>query len=180
MLEEKVIELSKVKIVLLVIGALAFVGGGAWFLSLDAEFIKSQGMLRSPTLIYGLGVVSIAFFGLCGLVGIRKLLDRSPGLIVNSEGLVDNSSGVSAGFIPWSEVVGIEEFEVQKQKLIYLQVSNPNKYVNNGNVLQRMANRANTKLYGTPVQISSNSLKISYDDLLKTINEYYSHSIKNS
>lgn len=180
MLEERVIELSKVKIVLLILGAIVFVVLGAWLLSLDAEAIESQRKFSSPTLIYGIGIVSIVFFGLCGLVGIRKLFDKSPGLIVSAEGILDNSSGVSAGIIPWSEVVSIGEYQIQKQKFISVQVTDPNKYANNGNVLKRMANRANIKMCGTPVNISANSLKISYNELFETINEYYRNSLENA
>lgn len=180
MLEEKVIALSKIKILLLTIGAVVFVLLGVWFLSLDAQTIESQRKFNSPTLVYGIGVVSIVFFGLCGLVGIKKFFDNSPGLIISSKGIQDNSSGVSAGLIPWEEVVGIGEYQIQKQKFISIQVKDPEKYANNGNALKRMANRANIKMCGTPVNISANSLKISYDELLETITEYYHRSNANA
>lgn len=180
MLDERVIELSKVKVVLLILGAVVFVLLGAWLLSLNAGTIEGQRRFNNPILIYGVGVASIVFFGLCGLIGIKKLFDKSPGLILSAEGILDNSSGVSAGMIPWSEVVSIGEYQVQKQKFISIQVVDPNKYANNGNALKRMANRANIKMCGTPVNISANSLKISYSELLETITEYYRNSTKNA
>ena len=180
MSEERVIELSKVKIILLTLGAVAFVLLGAWFLSLDTQTIESQRKFNSPTLVYGVGIVSIAFFGLCGLIAVKKLFDNSPGLIINSEGILDNSSGVSAGIIPWGEIVGIGEHQVHKQKFISIQVKDPEKYVNNGSALKRMANRADIKLCGTPINISANSLKISHDDLLQTIGEYYRKTRENA
>ncbi|MDP5138574.1 hypothetical protein ORJ04_21745 [Rheinheimera baltica] len=180
MSEEKVIELSKVKIILLTLGAVAFVLLGVWLLSMDAKTIESQRKFNSPILVYGIGVVSIVFFGLCGFIGIKKLFDKSPGLIINSEGILDNSSGVSAGIIPWAEIVGIGEYQIHKQKFISIQVKDPEKYVNTGNALKRMANRANIKMCGTPVNISANSLKINYDDLLKIITEYYRSSHQNA
>ena len=180
MLKEKVIELSKVKIMLLILGAIIFVLLGAWVLSLDAQTIENQRRFNSPSLVYGVGIASIIFFGLCGLVGIKKLFDKSPGLIINSKGILDNSSGVSAGIIPWAEIVSIGEYQVQKQKFISIQVTDPEKYANNGNALKRMANRANIKMCGTPINISANSLKISYSELLETITEYYRNSIENA
>ena len=178
MLQEKVIELNRVKIILLISGAIIFVLIGAFFLSLSPESIESQHRHNSPTLIYGIGITSISFFGLCGLVGLRKLFDRSPGLIISSEGIFDNSSGVSAGMVPWSDIVGIGEYQVQKQKFITIHVIDPNKYASRGNALKRMANRANIRMYGTPVSITSNTLKISYSELLSTINTYYQNSVK--
>lgn len=76
MSEEKVIELSKVKIILLTLGAVVFVLLGAWFLSMDAQIIESQRKFNSPTLVYGIGVASIVFFGLCGLIGVKKMLNK--------------------------------------------------------------------------------------------------------
>jgi len=180
MLEEKVIELSKVKIILITLGAITFVLLGVWFFSLDAETIESQRRFNSPTLVYGIGFISIVFFGLCGLFGIKKIFDKSPGLVVSSDGILDNSSGISAGIIPWSEVVSIGEYQVQKQKFISIQVTDPEKYANNGNALKRMANRANIKICGTPINISANSLKINYRELLETITEYYQQSRENA
>ncbi|MBE0462093.1 MAG: STM3941 family protein [Halomonadaceae bacterium] len=178
--EERVIELNKVKIILLTLGAFAFVLLGVWFLFMDIQTIESQRKFNSPTLVYGVGVVSIVFFGLCGLIGVKKLFDNSPGLIINSEGVLDNSSGVSAGMIPWDDIVSIGEYQIQKQKFISIQVKDAEIYANNGNALKRMANRANIKMCGTPVNISANSLKISYDDLLEIIDEYYHRSRENA
>ncbi len=170
---EKIIYLSKLKIILLIVGASIFVALGVWFLTLDTDSIESSRRFNSPALVYGIGVIGIVFFGLCALVGLKKLFDKAPGLILNEEGILDNSSGVSAGVIPWSEVVGINEYQVQKQKFVSILVQDPEKYVNTGNALKRMANKANVKMCGTPINISANSLKISYEELLDTIEEYY-------
>ncbi len=179
-LEEKIIYLSKVKIIALILGSIIVVVLGAWFLSLDAQSIESSRRFNSPTLVYGIGIVSIVLFGLSGLFGIKKLFDKSPGLILNSEGILDNSSGLSAGLIPWSEVMDIGEYQVQKQKFISIHVQDPEKYANNGNALKRMANRANIKMCGTPINISANSLKIGYKELLDVIQEYYRSSRSNT
>ena len=178
MSQEKVIELSKVKLALLTFGAITFVLLGAWFLSMEVHEIESQRKFNSPVLVYGIGVVSIVFFGMSAFIGLKKLFDDSPGLVVNTEGILDNSSGISAGIIPWKEIVGIGEYTVQKQKFISILVKDPEKYVNNGNLLKRIANRANLKMCGTPVNISANSLKIDYDELLEVITKFHLNSIE--
>lgn len=179
MLEERVIGLSKVKILVLMLGAAVFVLLGAWLLSVDVQEIESHRRFNNPVLFYGIGIVSIVFFGLCGFIGVKKFFDNSPGVIISSKGILDNSSGISAGLISWEEVVGISEYQVQKQKFVSIHVKDPEKYVNNGNALKRMANRANIKMCGTPLNISANNLKISYDELLETITDYYEESHAN-
>lgn len=170
--DEKVIGISKVKTLLALLGALVFVALGIWFLTLDAEAIAAQRKLSSPILFYGLGVVAIVFFGTCGIFAARKLFDSSPGLVLNRQGLIDNSSGISVGFVPWSEVSRIEEHQIQKHKFISIFVDNPERYMNAGNVLQRKARRANLKVCGTPISISSSALKIRYNDLHSAIEGY--------
>ena len=174
LLEEKEIELSKTKIILLIFGAITFVLIGLWFLTLDTQTIENSKRLNSPTLVYGIGITSIIFFGLCGILCVKKLFDTSPGLILNSQGLVDNSSGISAGLIPWHEITHIEQYEIHKQKIISIKIKDPEKHINRGNFLKRMANRANIKMYGTPINISANSLKISHNELFTTIEDYFS------
>jgi len=172
--EEKVIGISRVKTLLIVLGSLAFVALGIWFLTLDPEAIEAKRRFNSPVLIYGIGAVAIIFFGACGIFGVRKLFDSSPGLVLNRQGLTDNSSGISVGFVPWSEVSRIEEFQIQKQKFISIFVANPGKYMDLGNVLQRKARRANLKMCGTPISISSKALKIRHNELQSVLEEYLS------
>ena len=170
--EEKVIGISKVKTLLILLGSVAFVALGIWFLTLDAEAIEAQRKFNSQILVYGVGGVSIVFFGICGIFAVRKLFDSSPGLVLNRQGLTDNSSGISVGFVPWSEVSRIEEHQIQKQKFISIFVDNPERYVNAGNVLQRKARQANLKMCGTPISISSKALKIRYNELYSAIEGY--------
>ena len=177
--EEKVIGISKVKTLLILLGALAFVVLGVWFLTLDTQAIEAQRKFNSPVLVYGIGGVAIAFFGACGIFAVKKLFDSSPGLVLNRQGLTDNSSAISVGFVPWSEVSRIEEHQIQKQRFISIFVDNPDKYMNAGNVLQRKARQANLKMCGTPISISSNALKMKYDDLYSVIEDYLSRYREN-
>lgn len=171
--EEKIIELSKTKLLLLIFASLAFIGIGAWMISLDAALIEAQRRFNNPLLVHGTGWVAIVFFGWCGVIGIRKYFDKQPGLIFSSVGITDNSSGVSAGLIPWSEISGINIYEIQKQKMLIILVKNPDKYIEIGSVIKRTLNRTNYKMCGSPIAISSNSLKINFDELLKLSAEYF-------
>lgn len=171
--DEKVIELSKTKILFLIAVACGFVVGGLWMFQLDSAEIASQRRFNNPILAHGIGVVSIAFFGLCGLFGIKKLFDKKPGLVLNAMGIFDNSSGVAAGLIPWTEIVGFDIFEVQNQKTLVIKVLNPERYIKAGGSLNRALNRMNFKLCGSPIAITSNTLKIGFKELLDICNAYF-------
>jgi hypothetical protein len=171
-IDENIIELSKKKILLLILGSCAFVVLGAWLLSLDEATIQSQRRFDNPLLIHGAGLVSIVFFGACGVFGIKKLFDKKAGLIFNSSGIVDNSSGVSAGLIPWSEILGAEILEIHKQKMLIIKVRNPQKYIERGGTLKQALNKANHKICGSPIAITSNALRINFSELLSLFNQY--------
>lgn len=169
----KIIELSTAKLILIILGSAAFGLLGIWMLSHDAQEIESSREYNSTLFVYGIAWIAIAFSGLCGFIGIKKLFDNKPGLIISDVGIEDNSSGFSVGLIPWEDVTGISEYQVQSQSFVSILVADPDKYAVRGNLIRRMANRTNIKMCGTPLNISSNSLKISHNELLTVLTSYY-------
>jgi hypothetical protein len=170
--DETIIELSKTKIVRLLLGASAFVAAGIWMVSLDAASIQSQRRFNEPMYVHGLGLVSIVFFGIFGLLALKMLFNKKPGLVFNNSGIVNNASSVSPGFIPWSEVVGAEIFEIQKQKMLIIKVRDPQAYIGRGSSLRRTLNKANYKMAGSPISISANALKIDFSELVALFDQY--------
>ena len=164
------IALSKKKIFFMLIGALAFVAIGLWFVISPPTISNSY--WGNPTKIAIAGYASIVFFGLCAFVLIKKLPDNKPGLIIDQTGLTDNSSGVSAGQILWTDIENISVIEIHSQKLIMLQVTNPQDYIDKQtSSFKRKMMQLNYKMYGTPLSITSNGLTISFDELLSTLTD---------
>ena len=174
--DETIVELSKTKIALAILGTLAFVAIGIWFLSIDEAIIRTSSSYRllfnEPIYARALGIVSIIVFGLLALFFVKKLFDKKPGLVFNNSGIVDNASAASAGFIPWSEVTGYDIFEMSQQKMLIIMVTDPEKYVDRGNAVKRKLNQANYKMCGSPIAISANALKISFPELMSVFSQY--------
>ena len=171
--DEHVIELSKKKLLLITLGACVLVVLGMWLVSLDSTTIQSQHQFSNTMFVHSVGIVSMLFFGICGVYALRKLFDKRPGLVFTDAGIVDNASGVAAGFIPWSDVVGATIFEINKRKMLIVTVKNPAKYVERGGAMRRTVNRANVTMCGSPIAISSIALKISFPELLALFREYH-------
>jgi hypothetical protein len=174
--DETVIELSKTKIILTIVGSAVFVAIGIWLLTINAADI-SQGrsfrlFFNSPLFARALGVLSIAFFGLTGIFGIRKFFDKRPGLILDSSGITDNASAAAAGFIPWSDVIGFDVFEMNKSKMLVVMVGDPEKYIDRGNAVKRKLNKANFNMVGSPISISSVTLATDFADLQSLFRRY--------
>lgn len=164
------IALSKSKIVLMLLGALTFVAIGLWFV-IAPPTIKNS-FWNNPTKVSIIGYASIIFFGLCAFFFIRKLPDNKAGIIIDDTGLIDNSSGLSAGHILWSDIENFSVTEIHRQKLIMLHVKNPQHYIDRQKSLfKRKGMELNNKMYGTPISITANELKISFADLLKILTD---------
>ncbi len=169
----KIIGLSRQKTLRLLGGSCVFAAGGLWMLHLDAAEIEHLPGFNLPWLTHGLGVVLIVFFGLGVLVGLRKLLDRRPGLVLDAKGLHDNTSGVCAGLVPWSDITGFSVFQVYGQRSLIVHVSDPRKYAKRGGIAGRVLRRINLKLCGSPVAITAQSLQIDFDDLIDLCQGYH-------
>lgn len=158
------IALSKIKLVVLLIGSLGFVVMGVIFILKSDSIATSQSV--SPQFINVLGWISTVFFGVCAGSIATKLFDRSIGLRIDDRGITDNTSSSAAGLIEWQDIVGLERVTIASNKMIMVQVRNPEKYIARGkNSFVRRAMKMNNKLYGTPITIISSSLKISYKKL---------------
>ena len=160
------IPLSKTKLVLALLGSLAFVALSIWIGS-----IADTQTRYNPLYMKGVAIVGVAFAGLCGIYICFKVFDTRPGLIIDKEGIVDNSSAVAFGRIPWEDIVGLKVGEVAGQKFVTIEVNEPQKYIEQGSSWKRMMNAANMKMTGSPINISSNALRLKFDDLLTVLTD---------
>lgn len=171
---ERIVRLSKFKNVLLVLVALVFATGGIWIAQLSDAEIKKLRRFKNPLIVHGVGWSAIVFGALSGSVGIRKIFDSKPGLVFSSAGLTDNSSGFSAGFIPWTDIAGFSIYSAHGHRLIVVLLNHPEKYISVGSVLRRNINRVNHNMAGSPITITPNSLQIGFDDLISICHQYFS------
>ena len=101
---------------------------------------------------------------------MRKLSDKKPGLIIDKNGITDNSNASSIGLIEWSDISEIKTSQVMSTKFIMIEVINPEKYIEKAkNGMKAKLMRANMKMYGTPLSITSNTLNYNFEELEKLI-----------
>ena len=165
---EVVIPRSKKKVGVIIAGCLAFCGASTWLWTIaDDQPLFNFLKLRV------VAVLGWAFFGFGFYVGCRSFLDQTPGLILNSDGIVDNSSAVAVGCISWEEVTGFRIGSINAQKFLTIEVADPQKYVDRGNFLQRKLKAANMAMVGSPISISANTLKIEFEEFVRLFAEFY-------
>ncbi len=164
------IPLSKKKITLLLIGAMAFVACGIWITTNPDIFTKNIFRITNPEIIRMGGIAGILFFGAAGIYGIRKIFDKKVGLIIDSNGITDNSNASSIGLIEWTDISEIRTKQVMSTKFLLIDIVNPEKYIGKAkNKLQAKLMKANMNMYETPLSITSNTLKYDFGKLEKLI-----------
>jgi len=158
------IPLSKFKIILLLLGALAFLVLGVQFILHPDEWLTSR--FNNSVIIKILGIVTTIFSGMCAIFIGRKLFDKRIGLTIDDRGITDNTNATSVGLIEWKDIEGFKKVEIESTKIIILRIYNKKKYIERAkNKLAKHAMKANDKMYGSPISIIASSLKIKFKDL---------------
>lgn len=151
------------KIILLIAGAIGFVIGG--------------GFLIAATDIFGaiIGLATIAFFGLCGAIGVWRLFTlRGTVVEMSRKGIRDIR--VAPEIVPWREVKEISTWRGSGQKIMVLHVDQD---VWDGLSLTEIARRSqsmNSALGADGIPISSTELQTSHEALVTTAMEFWNAS----
>jgi hypothetical protein len=163
------IPISRKKISILLIATVLFIIFGILFIITPETFITI--MFRNPQIIRLVGIAAVLFFGAAGIYGFKKLFDNSMGLIIDENGITDNTNASSIGLIDWADIIKIKTEQVMSTKFLLIYTTNPNKYLDRAKGFRQKLMKGNLKVYGTPISITSNTLRYNFDDLERLINK---------
>ena len=163
------IPLSKTKLLLVTGASILFIVLGYFLFATIAD----QQTERSPTFVKGVGIAGILIFGVIGIYGVKKLFDKTIGLTIDENGIFDNTNALSVGLIRWTDIIRIEAAQVSSSKFLLIHVKNPEKYIENTKGVKRILMGDNNRTHGTPLTITSNTLKCKFSDLEKLINDKF-------
>ena len=158
------IKSSKGKIALIGLGAGVFV-----FACVLMILHADEQTRRNPLFLKIIGVIGILFFGIGLIYSVIKLFDNKSALIIDDKGITDNSSGVAVGFIAWQDITHISITQVRSTRFFLIYTVNPEKYLNDSNPFKSYMRKLGIKMYGTPLSISSSTLKYGFDELEKLL-----------
>jgi hypothetical protein len=165
-MEEIHISKKRLKTGLLVLGAGAFVAAGIF-----VWIIANPNSMVEFIFFRAVAVSCVLFFGLLGLIGLVRVFDFRPGVVLKAEGLVDHTTLMGGRLVAWKDIVRIEVLDVGRSKFILLHIRNPEEYMGMANGFQRFLMRLNMKWYGTPVSISTVLLDCDMDELVGKLEE---------
>lgn len=160
-----VVEKSKTKIILTMVGSIAFLLCGIWLISSYAAV---------SVVISLIGILSLLLFG-AGLIGGISMLSHSgPGLRLDSHGFELMATKIKTGPVSWAEVKGYRIVEIFGQKFISIQVKDPDAFLRRLGPTARALAQANMaeEFGGGPIGIAASTLAIDFNSLVALFNRY--------
>ena len=166
------IPLNKKKIGLLLAASLFFFSLGLWIVFGNTGDENTSRFNSTKLQIAGYG--AILLFGLATIFFSKRFFNNNPALVIDNNGITDYVGGLSNGMIVWSDIENISKFEMQGQNFLLIQVKNPDSYIERQtSFLKRKAMVLNKRMYGTPILISVNTLKINFHELFQIVNSRF-------
>lgn len=154
---------SRWRLALLILLAAGFVLAGLWIGGVFGDPPVSR---RYPAIVVrSIGWFSVVFFGLCGLVAVRRFFDPSVQLEIDSRGI--RSRSWPDRILPWSEIADVTTWTLKRQKTIVLRLRHPERFPAQGTAV--LFSSANRMITGGDVSISLTGTNRSYDDAMSAI-----------
>lgn len=153
---------SPLRMVLVLVGAVAFV-------ALGADLATGDGSVKNR-LVGGAGVL---FFGLCALMCANRLVRGRPELVLDAAGL----DHVQLGRIAWHEIaaVGIRVITVRgaTQRVIELVLTDPARYLARAPRTVRTTAAANRRMGFGPANISTTTLPVGPEAVVTAMRRHH-------
>jgi hypothetical protein len=172
--EKVVIPFSKAKLAAFTLLLLALVAAFAYLI------VHPDGFRRhSPGFVQTVGIIGALVFGVLSLLAIARLFDRRPGLVVDRQGLIDRTTHLGVGRINWTEVRDLRIVKMRMNKFLVIDVHDPDRFLDRGNVLQRLLRAGNLRAQGSPIALSSNLLEIGFDRMTHVVRCFFDQAKDN-
>ncbi len=166
--ERVVIPVSKAKMIIAIMGCFIFVIVCILMLIYDMSSAR-----YNPFLVQVVALSGIIFFGIGGIILFKKIFKKGKELIIDKEGIHDNFGGI--GLIKWKEISGMSVYQVASTKMLLIYLHEAETFIKNkvGEGIKAKLMKTNYKMYGTPISVSSVTLKYKFNDLKELIAEFY-------
>lgn len=123
-----------------------------------------------------IGFINLALFSLGLVFSVSKLIKSEPALLVNQEGIVDKSSYAGAGAVTWNEIKNISFYQSKKEKVINIELHDPESLVSRQPSWKQKLMRLNKGLAGTTIHLSSLNLSCNFYELFPLLYRKWNNS----
>ncbi len=164
---------SKLKQFLVILGSIIFVYLCLWLPGSDLKTLKQPSFL-----IIFISLIGILFFGLIGILIIIDFFSFKPALILNENGIINNSHAGGGYLIEWTNIKSMKIKSIGKQKWITFELRDSQKIYNQVNSFTKWWMKINERQFGAPAFIPSILINEKLESVLIQIREY-KHGLTN-
>ena len=165
MKEQYIVRFNRIKTLLYCIAALILAGFTVVILYASFE----RGSVIAIIVALVLCLAGVLFFGFIFLYLIRTLFDRRPMLIIDRDGITDNSSAAALGFIPWSDLGEARVTTLAGNEFVELRLRHEEKYFETMSGLKKLLIKANRTGGHEIVCLNLLTVNCSSDEILREI-----------
>ena len=153
------------------------------FVLLGAMFILLSIGEEVQFILSTIGIVSIVFFGFCAIYYWKSIKKPKPAVILSTEGILDHSSYIGAGFVGWNEIEDVTIVTMGGQHYIGFYTHDPELIIARQSGMKRLFSRMNKGFIDTQFNIPIIILDCNPEQLYKNIILYkktYDASVHNN
>lgn len=143
------IPLNKVAVASFVMFSVLMTAAGIWMI-----------IVASSLVFWAIGVIGGVFFGCFTVLAVARLWDSLPGLTLDSLGIIDRSSLVYAGRVPWDEVLAVRPSRMYGQKMFVFVLRDHKAFCARFSGIARLAFTVSPWITGGSFAVSSQMLQI--------------------
>lgn len=158
---------SRAKMLLVLLGAIAFVVIGIW--------IDTTGVARRlPIWEVVIAVyIGIPFFAACGLYAAYRLAIRRPALVIDSTGITDAASALGAGRLLWDEVDHVFLYKYSGQSMLGIVPRSLDVFLSRQHPVRRYLTKLNLSLGCAPINVPQVGLRMKLAELADMLHTRY-------
>lgn len=112
-------------------------------------------------------VVAIPFLIWFFVTNLKKIIDKKPGLIIDNQGIIDNMGFSEIGIISWNDITHAKVVKHNLSEYLLIGIKNNEKIINRLSGVKKTIVNKQIEIFGTPIVISINNLKIDKTELIK-------------
>ncbi len=173
-MSELAIPFSRKNIIKLMLGFAGFTLLGLLFMAIGGNFLFEpieSNIFKDMFLQISGGAISL-FFGFNAYTFLILLFKPNPALILNTDGVTDNTGFLSAGYIPWTNVERVEALQNGINSHFKIRLKDPTDYLNKGNPFERLIKSWTMNKKDAYAAVFANRLDADYEEVLMAFNKY--------
>ena len=140
------------------------------------------GLIELKPIYLIIGLIATIFFCSCLMFIIKSMLGSRPVLIIDKDGITDESTAASIGFVAWKEIKSIEAEKHFGQKYIGIKIYDLNEVMKRISLPKRINMKICLMLKYSPVSINLDTAERDFQEVLgllqRRLEEYRNNSIQ--